>query len=423
MSVTNSLGFGFTGIASTRRIDGSASIGRELSTGATIGLGVSTSYLHSHRRPIRPTLIPAIDTSGYTDSVDVQLTQPLLRGRGRAVAYALQVENALLADAAALTRRQDAINIVENVVTGYWDLGRRSARAGIAEGSLDLAKERLRVTQIGVSGGKVADSELLAVEEAIQTRQEDVINAQVAIVQQSLFLRRTIGLEIGPNQIGLDAGAELSIPQRTWDLADLNQAEHSSPQLASLAKQEQNATMLVEVTENGLLPQLDFALAIGPDGSGATETEALKELAKASGLFVQGSLTFSQSIGRHQVYGQERQYRAQREKVRVNAQDPPADRAGARASGRVGARRRAAGRRRSKAGRARAEEHPRRAIALRARQVDELRRAAPPGRAAPGPAPRGARAGRLAQGAGGDRCAHRYAARRLRHRAALNRGS
>jgi outer membrane protein TolC len=323
-------GLTFLGPGVSRSASGSLDLLRTFSTGGSVDIHAESDWSHT----VAPFGSASYDKANTGDIVDVSLTQPLLRGRGRAVARALQIENALLEDASTLTKRQDAINIVQSVVTGYWDLVADQRALEIAQGSLDLAKERLRVTQIGVSGGKVADSELLAVEEAIQTRQEDVINAEVAIIAQSLYLRRTIGMEIGPNQVGLDAGAELSIPERTWDLADLlNQAEHSSPQLASLAKQEQNATIVVEVTENGLLPQLDLALTIGPQGVSSCDANtptpdcdstlrhAVQNLISDPKLLVQGSLTFSQSIGRHQIYGQERQYRAQREKIRVSSAD------------------------------------------------------------------------------------------------------
>jgi outer membrane protein TolC len=307
------------GTITTRDLSETLSIGRGFSTGGSASIGITNAYSRQ----------PTLDRTGnlayinsYTDTVTLNLYQPLLRGAGRHTARALQVENALLEDAAVLARRQQAINVVQNVVTAYWDLVAAQRALEIAQGSLDLAKERLRVTQIGVSGGKVADSELLAVEEAIATRQEDVINAQIGVLQQSLLLRRTIGMEIGPSNVMLDGGEQLAIAPRAWDLADLlNQAEHSSPQLASLSKQEANATLVVEVTENGLLPQLDLNVQLGPEGLGATEGDALTDLTKLNGLYANGTLTFAQSIGRHQVYGQERYNRAQREKIRVNAAD------------------------------------------------------------------------------------------------------
>ena len=59
----------------------------------------------------------------------------------------------------------------------------------------------------------------------------------------------------------------------------------------------------------------------GLEEEDSTPSHALQNLYKDPKLLVTGQLTFTQSLGRHQVYGQERQYRAQREKVRVNAQD------------------------------------------------------------------------------------------------------
>ena len=66
---------------------------------------------------------------------------------------------------------------------------------------LDLARERLRRTQIGMTGGGLANTELLAVEEAIATREEDVLAAEVALVEQSMVLRRPVGMEIGPKNL------------------------------------------------------------------------------------------------------------------------------------------------------------------------------------------------------------------------------
>jgi outer membrane protein len=310
-----------------------ASIGRQLSTGGTITLQAENDYTRGPNFSA-PNFDP---DSSFTDSVTLQLQQPLLRGRGRAVARALQLENALIADAARLTLRQDAINVVQNVVTSYWDLVQAQRNLEIARSSLQLAQERLRVTQIGVNGGKIADSELLAVEEAIATRQEDVLNSEVAVLQQSLVVRRTVGMEIGPGQISLDGGAELSVPSRTWDLQDvLGQSMRSSPQLVALSKQEANATIVVDATENGLLPQLDLTVYGGPQGISAgvvdrdvtpilhtsgTQTDAFDDLVHFNGIVAGATLTFQQSLGRHQARGQVRAQRAQREKIRVNAVD------------------------------------------------------------------------------------------------------
>jgi outer membrane protein len=293
----------------------SAGLSRPLSTGGTVGVEAKTDYTNND-----PPLSGGPTT--WTDQITASLTQPLLRGRGRHVARATQVEARLSRDAAELGRRQAAIDVVRGVVTQYWSLVAAEQAVAIAKASLGLAEERLRVTQLGVKGGKVADSELLAVEEAIATRQEDVINAEVAVIEQSVGLRRAVGMDIGPGNIGLATRVDLTVPARSWSLDDLlDRAMGSSPQLAQLATEEKNATLEIEVTENGLLPQLDLDLTLGPLGSDTTAARALKDMVKLGGVTVSGGLTYTQTLGNHAARGRTRAQRAARERIRVNAQD------------------------------------------------------------------------------------------------------
>ena len=91
--------------------------------------------------------------------------------------------------------------------------------------------------------------------------------------------------------------------------------------IAQLAKQDASATIDVEVTENGLLPQLDLALSLGPAGSAETFTESWKELVKLNALSIGGTLTFQQSLGRNDVKGRLRETREVKRKLAVNAID------------------------------------------------------------------------------------------------------
>jgi len=292
----------------------SAGLSRSLSTGGTVGVQAKSSYTNVEPTTGSPTT--------WTDQITASLTQPLLRGRGRRVARASQVEARLSRDAAELGRRQAAIDVVRGIVTQYWSLVAAEQAVVIAKASLKLAEERLRVTQLGVKGGKVADSELLAVEEAIATRQEDVINAEVAVIEQSVGLRRAVGMDIGPGNIGLVTQVDLNVPARSWSLdALLDQAIRTSPQLAQLATEDKNATIEIDVTENGLLPQLDLDLTLGPLGSDTSAYRAAKDLVKLGGVTVQGGLTYTQALGNHAARGRTRAQRAARERIRVNSQD------------------------------------------------------------------------------------------------------
>jgi outer membrane protein TolC len=62
-------------------------------------------------------------------------------------------------------------------------------------------------------------------------------------------------------------------------------------------------------------------LSAGPVGQNQTFGKSLNDMAGFDSIAITGSLTFSQSIGRHGVKGQIQQYMGQREKVRVSTID------------------------------------------------------------------------------------------------------
>lgn len=295
----------------------SGDLSRLLPGGATVALHASAGV---DNRKSQLTTAGLQDPTTWTDTISGSISQPLMRGRGRAIARSQQILARLNEDAAALTRRGSALTVVQGVVTTYWDLVAANRVLAIARSSLALAQERFRVTQLGVRGGKIADAELVAVEEAIAVRQEDVLNAELSIVSQSIALRRAIGMEIEPGKLALDPGADLTTSTRRWNLADLReQAARTSPELATLASRDRSASIELEVTENGLLPKLDLALSLGPIGSDTSFGGAALDLVTLGGAAGAVSLTYSQGLGKHAVTGQAREVRAQREKLRLSA--------------------------------------------------------------------------------------------------------
>ena len=178
------------------------------------------------------------------------------------------------------------------------------------------------MTEAGINGGKVAPSELLAVEQAVATQQEQILTAEVGVVQQSIAVRRTAGLPIEPGAIALASGADASAPARTATLeGSLRRALETSPELASLAVQDKDAVILVELAENGLLPRLDAALTLGPSGRDNRPSEAAKKMVKFDEFSIVGSLSFEYDIGHRAATGATRAARLQREKLEVTASD------------------------------------------------------------------------------------------------------
>jgi outer membrane protein len=295
---------------------GSVSIGRVLSTGGSIELKADTAYSHTDPASVIP------ESTSWTSDVVGSITQPLLKGYGSALYNAQERRATLSRDVAVLARRLAALNTIEAVVSAYWDLVLAEQQVAITEQSLALARERFRVTEIQVKGGKVADAEVPAVQQVIATREEDVLNGELAVLDRSIALRRAVGMPVGANELGLRVTTDLGATETKLDLADLIQRTYNaSPELAELGKQDSQSTIDIDVNENGLLPQLDLAIQAGPLGASSSFAGSQEEMVKFKAYQLQGSLTFSRSLHKYDVKYRSRELRAGREKLRVNAFD------------------------------------------------------------------------------------------------------
>ena len=217
-------------IDSFARIALNTELSRTLPTGGTLTLHATSEYQNFD------TVLG--QTTSWFDEVGGTITQPLLRGRGRWLFEANERRANLARDAAALARRLAAIQTVQQVVSAYWDLVLAERQVAITQASLLLARERLRITQIGADGGRVPRSEIPAVQQIIATREEEVLNGELLVVDRSIALRRAVGLPIGPGALALRVGTDLETRDAAWNLgAPTERAYAASPELAQLAKQ------------------------------------------------------------------------------------------------------------------------------------------------------------------------------------------
>jgi outer membrane protein len=300
-------------VGSSKSFSATADVTRMIATGGTIGLHASTAYQKTEGM---------FTTEYWSDDVALSITQPLLRGYGSFLYNASEQRAQIGRDAAVLGRRAAALAMVQEIVSAYWDLVLAQRQVAITEASLTLARERLRITEIGAAGGKIARAEIPAVQQVIATREEEVLGGELVVLDRSIALRRAVGMEIGNGELGLRVATELETSDKGWQVGPLlERAYAASPELAQLGKQEQGATIEIEVTENGLLPRLDLALRFGPTGTDTTFTGAGRNLATFSELSAQGQLTFQQALSRHDVKGRSRELRLGREKLRVDATD------------------------------------------------------------------------------------------------------
>jgi outer membrane protein TolC len=295
-------------------IDGTGNLSKVFGWGGRLSIDGESSWSRSSG---------ATATSDvYLDTVTATYAEPILRGRGRATVRAGIAQARISRDSATLQRTQAAIGVVRDVVSAYWELVFAEQDLEIRKSSLELANERLRRTQAGIKGGGLARTEALEVEQVVATRQEDILAAELTLVDRSIELRRLVGMEIGPKQLTLSTTTELDVPTRTWDLdALLDDAFRSSPELALLTAQGKNATIEVEVTENGILPALDVSLSAGPIGVDDSALGAATNMVTFDDYGAGLTLSYRQSIGNHAATGAARAARAQRQKIRIDETD------------------------------------------------------------------------------------------------------
>ncbi|HEU0034455.1 MAG TPA: TolC family protein [Kofleriaceae bacterium] len=298
----------------------SVDVFRVLPTGGTLTLHTGSNYQRTSF--VDPLIDANFGGENWNHEVFASFSQPLLRGRGRFLYEANERRAELSRDAAVLGKRLAAIQAVQAVVSAYWDLVLAERQVAITRASLDLAKERLRITQIGTDGGKVPRSEIPAVQQIIATREEEVLNGELGVLDRSIALRRAVGMPIGKGELGLRVEPDLEIRDTGVDLGGLTErAFAASPELAQLAKQDAAAKIEIEVTENGLLPQLDAALTAGPTGQDGNFGTAWKNLAGLDTYTIGGQLTLSHSFGQENVRGLAREQRENRRKLDVTAFD------------------------------------------------------------------------------------------------------
>ncbi len=300
-------------------VGGSLSLSKLLWTGGTVSLSAETSRSENLFTFGDP---PMTETAGSSDSaVTAQILQPLLRGRGESVTRIERIRAQVLSDQARFQREVAGRTTVRDLVSAYWEVAFAWAALDIRRSSLQLAQERRRLTDASVRGGATAPTELLAVDQVIAQREEDVVVAQLEVTERSLEFRRLAGLEIEPDEIDVRIEAPLAAQVRPIQLPEVfRTALARSPEIAALEVAGRGATIEVEVADNGLLPRLDLRVYGGPVGTGPEISDSLDNLKEGS-YRVGGEVVIEHAITNRAGRGASQRANQERERVRVNMAD------------------------------------------------------------------------------------------------------
>lgn len=193
--------------------------------------------------PLGTTLQVGIDPLDEDQTVEFTISQPLLRGAGRAVNEAPIRQARLSEQRNQLTLYQQTLELVTNAITSYTALIQQQEAVKIQQQALVRRQEQNEIIEALVNAGRLPRIDLIEAEGNIANAERDLQDARNQLAQANTNLLNLIGSEQSIQFVAtvevidqLLAAALTQIP--TLDLDDLtatafeNRPEYHSAQLA-----------------------------------------------------------------------------------------------------------------------------------------------------------------------------------------------
>jgi outer membrane protein TolC len=288
------------------RLRGALSLTQPLPIGGRAALQIEGGYGRSEfSTELSSQLLERSTSEQYSPALLLSLEQPLLRGFGVDVARADRLRARAGRSIAGAEREALAVALVRDVVNAYWALAHAREQLEIRNSSVSAAREQLERVRANIAVGKLPPSATAEIEVAIALREDAVLLAEQTLTEAALTLARLCGeapgswLAASERLPAIDPMAPTS-PEAGATLA---LALSESPQLDALRAQTRAVGIELEVTENGLLPQLDVSLAGGPVANAPSARAAYDQLSGLGSYALMANLALELPIGRHAARG------------------------------------------------------------------------------------------------------------------------
>ena len=280
------------------QIDASLSVTRYLPSGGRVALRLS----HEFAATTFSTLEDGKEISRslsriHLPALRLTVAHPLLRGLGVRVARAGLRRARVQGNVASLQRQAALLDILRQVVIGYWELLYAQEELAIRQTAAQAARDQLAVVRANIDTGKLPASASAEVEVTIALRDEEAQLAEQTLADRSLELRRLAFLDIGPDQILLRATVDLEALPELPSMAEIAETlRQRNPELAAARTQQETSIVDLDVARNGLLPQLDLTVSGGPSGFSPDAATAYSQLGRFNSYSVDAALVFQYPI-------------------------------------------------------------------------------------------------------------------------------
>lgn len=236
----------------------------------------------------------------YSTRVGATITVPLLQGLGSDVNLA----GVRLAEKDVELSRHELRGYVESLCAGteanYWDLLAAREALRILLGSLELARQQLRETRDRIEVGDIAEIELAAAEGEVALREKAVIDAEAALETSRLRLLQRLNPPGGdfwniPVELSDEPPGRIEVPASAAEWTAI--AMRSRPDLNQARLQTEMRDIETVRTRNGLLPRLDFFLALGNTGYARAFGDSISNMLDDDNMDLNAGFAFRHALG------------------------------------------------------------------------------------------------------------------------------
>jgi outer membrane protein TolC len=206
-----------------------------------------------------------------SDSLNFQITQPLLQGRGN-----LQQRVPLLIARTQLMivskQSQTTIaNTMANAAGAYWEAVRARDYIRVQQQAFDLAQKSYEHDKLALELGALSKLDIFQSESQVAQRKQSLIQAQYSYREQLDGLRRVIGADLKPVTRSMEIVLQDDpsvFPQSTVLTVDeaIAKAMHDRPELNAANERISIDGLNEKSARNSLLPRLDLNVVAGSAG-------------------------------------------------------------------------------------------------------------------------------------------------------------
>lgn len=249
-------------------VDAQLGVKKRFSTGTTVDASARHGLDDSNRTPRQ-----------QVSRLGLSVTQSLLRGFGPAVNLAAVERAELEFDASVHELEGFAQELVMRTEVAYWELALAKAEIAIYARSFELAKDQQSETEARIEVGLLPPLEAAAARAEVARRNQALIDARSRLEAARLTLARLVA----PTETlaaAMEATSDLTTDARAIEDVEghVALALMTRPELKEAAVRLAQNRLDTVVTSNGMLPRLDFFVALGKSGYASSTTGSVGEL-------------------------------------------------------------------------------------------------------------------------------------------------